>query len=254
MSSTAIPAPPVVVTPSVGLVLDPKLLAVGGAYTGIVPVNLLDIQDVNGNQYYFADRAIELAPAIPLPTGAQLAAQLVPIPHTGSGLVSYKPWLLQVPSFSFHRSLATDMGSFILQNLSGTTLARDMEVQLRASALQGAMFVYRCWQADAAAAWLEVHGTLSLDPGAGVDTVEIKGAQMLNPAQDDTPLEIYCETCQLNWGGPRCGSAQPNECLYSFQSCQVVERIFVTMNDFEKNYGETAANTPLQVINRNRRI
>lgn len=95
---------------------------------------------------------------------------------------------------------------------------------------------------------------MTLDPGNGVDTAEIKGVQLLNPAQDDTPLEIYCETCQLNWGLARCGSTQPNECLYSYQSCQVVERIMVTMNDYEKNYGETTANTPLTVINRSRRI
>lgn len=222
------------------IALAPSLVAVGGAKTGIAPANLLDIQDVNGNQLYIGDRAMMAPPVIPA--------------AGNPSLVQYVPWLIGVPSFTFHRSLATDSGSFVVQNLSGDTFARDLEVRLRASAMQGALFVYRCWQTDAEAAWLEVHGTLSLDPGAGVDVAQFTGSQLLQPAQDDTPLEIYCETCQLQWGGKRCGSTQPNECLYSFQSCQVVERIMVTMNDFEKNYGESSSNLPLQVINRSRRI
>jgi hypothetical protein len=165
----------------------------------------------------------------------------------------YAPWLLSVPSFSFHRSLQTDMGSFILQNLSGDTLSRDFERILRRSALEGALFVWRLWQPDAQASWVEVHGTLSVE-AVGVDTVQLRGAQLLNPSQDDTPLENYCETCQLQWGGPRCGSTQDTECSYSYQTCQVVERIMVVMNDYEKNYGQTLANTAQQVVNRARKI
>jgi hypothetical protein len=212
-----------------------SLKAVGGAHSGIAPANLLDVQDVDGNNYFWADRAMT---ALSVLTAAQ---------------ATYLPWVLSVPSFTFHRSMATDMGSFILQNLSGDSLARDFEKILRKSTLEGAFFVYRLWQSDAEAAWLEVHGTLTVDE-VGVDTVSLKGMQLLNPAQDDTPLENYCETCQLQWGGKRCGSAQTSECLYSFQSCQVVERIMVVMNDYEKNYGETTANSPMQVINRSRRI
>lgn len=165
----------------------------------------------------------------------------------------YLPWLLQVPNFSFYRSLQTGTGSFVIQNVSGDTLSRDAEKLLRASAFEGAFFVYRLWQPDAEAAWIEVHGTLTVDD-VGVDTLTFKAMALLNPAQDDTPLEIYCETCQLQWAGPRCGSTQPTECSYSFQTCQVVERIMVVTNDYEKNYGEATANTALNVINRRRKI
>jgi hypothetical protein len=170
-----------------------------------------------------------------------------------SSPTTYTPWLLSVSQFSFHRSLQTDIGSFVVQNLSGDTLSRDVEKIIRASALEGAFFVYRLWQPDAQASWLEVHGTLTVDE-IGVDTVQLKGSQLLNPSQDDTPLEIYCETCQLQWGGRRCGSTQATECSYSFQTCQVLERIMVTMNDYEKNYGEATANTASNVINRRRKI
>lgn len=170
-----------------------------------------------------------------------------------TGPVSHAPWLLSVPQISFHRSLQTDTGSFVVQNLSGDTLSRDMEKLLRASAFEGALFVYRLWQADAEAAWIEVHGTLSVDD-VGVDTITFKGTQLLNPSQDDTPLENYCETCQLLWGGIRCGASGSTECSYSYQTCQVIERIMVVMNDYEKNYGEGLANTALNVTNRRRLI
>jgi hypothetical protein len=216
------------------ILFGPTLLAVGGARTGIAPANLIDVQDINGNIYYWADRLM-LAPSAF--TGAQTA---------------YLPWLLGVPNFTFNRSTVSNTGNFKVQNVSGNTLARDVETQLRASALEGAFFVYRCWQADAEESWIEVHGTLTLDDN-GVDTVSFKATDIFSCAQDDTPLENYSETCQLTWGLARCGSTQPNECQYSFQSCQVVERIMAAPNNFEKNYGETAANTPLTVINRTRR-
>jgi hypothetical protein len=141
----------------------------------------------------------------------------------------------------------------VIQNLSGDTLSRDFEKIARRSALEGAMFVYRLWQADAQEAWLEVHGTLSVDD-IGVDTVTLKGSQLINPAQDDTPLEIYSETCQLQWGGVRCGATGSTECSYSYQSCQSLARIMVVMNNFETNYGENVADTALNAINRRRII
>lgn len=175
----------------------------------------------------------------------------VPASNGRKGL--YQPWLLDVPSFSLHRSLQTDTGSFVIQNLSGDSLSRDAERILRTSALEGALFVYRLWQAEAEAAWLEVHGTLTVD-AAGPSTITLKGSQLINPSQDDTPLENYCETCQIDWAGKRCGSTQATECQYSFQTCQVVERIMVVLNNFEKNFGSATANVAQKVINRRRKI
>ena len=214
---------------------SPTLLAVGGARTGLPPVNLLDVQDVNGNTYHWADRKITEAAVI------------------GAGNVQYLPWLLSCGPFTYNRSLVTDLGSFTIQNLSGNTLSRDLENTLRATTLEGAQFAYRCWQADAQAAWIYAVGTLSFD-GGDDDTARFKTKPFGDAAQEDTPLEEYCETCQILWAGKRCGSTQPTECQYSFQSCQVVERIMVAPNNFEKNYGETESNVPLLNINRSRRI
>ncbi len=49
------------------------------------------------------------------------------IPGSGIPPAEYLPWLMSVPEITFHRSLQTDMGSFVLQNVSGDTLSRDME-------------------------------------------------------------------------------------------------------------------------------
>jgi hypothetical protein len=170
------------------------------------------------------------------------------------GAGPYLPWLVQVPPFTFHRSLVTDIGAFVIQNLSGDTLSRDFEKIARRSALEGAFFVYRCWQADAQASWLEVHGTLTMG-NTGDDTAQLKGAQLINASEADTPLEIYCETCQIQWAGRRCGSTEDTECQYSYQTCQVIERPFIVQNNFEKNLGESAAAiTTANTINRRRKI
>ena len=215
--------------------LPSSLIPIGGARTGIAPVNLLDVQDANGNNYFWADRKISALSAL---TGVPVA---------------YKAWLLSVPKITFNRSLATDTGNFVIQNVSGNSLARDMETQIRSSAIEGAFFIYRCWQPDAESSWIIFHGTLTLDDGPQ-DTIQLKGKQLLSAAEDDTPLENYCETCQLQWAGARCGSTQSSECNYSFQSCQVVERPMLVLNDYEKNWGETGANTAMTIINRSRRV
>jgi hypothetical protein len=44
------------------------------------------------------------------------------------------------------------------------------------------------------------------------------------------------------------------ECGYSYQSCQSLSRIMCVMNNYETNFGETVANTALNVTNRRRTI
>ncbi|MHB1794611.1 MAG: hypothetical protein ACYCPO_06555 [Acidobacteriaceae bacterium] len=196
---------------------------------------------------------VGLAVYYTLPSSPGLPVYTTPPTLGPNGVWPYEPWLLSVPSFAFHRSLQTDIGSFVVQNVSGDTLSRDVERLLRASAMEGAFFVYRLWQPGAQAAWIEVHGTLSV-ADVGVDTMTLKAAQLLNPSQDDTPLEIYSETCQLNWGQARCGSTAPTECSYSYQTCTSLNRIMIVTNDYEKNFGEATANTAMNVINRRRKI
>jgi hypothetical protein len=217
----------------------PSLQLTGGAQTGLAPCNLLDVLTVEGNLYYWADRAIN-APAI-ITADGNPANQ------------NYLPWLVSVGSWKFHRSMQTDTGSFVIQNVSGDSLQRDFEKIVTASAMEGAFFVYRHWDAGAAAAWIEVHGTLSVQEITDTEA-QLKASQLLDSSQADTPLECYGENCQLLWGSKRCGSTQEVECQYSFQTCQVVERFMGVINSYEKNYGETLANVALTTINRRRQI
>jgi|GEM_PF-1321879 len=205
---------------------------------------ILEIFSGNGNTYYSGD-----------PTRNVDGLAHACIAWISEWPTQYKPWLLSVPEFTFHRSSVTDSGAFVLQNLSGTTLARDMEQIIRASTLEGAMFIYRCWQSDAAAAWREVHGKFTIpDGGVGPDTLTLQASSLSTSADVDAPLLEYSETCQWRWKSPQCGATGSTECGYSYQSCQQIDRILVVLNSYEKNYGETTANVATTTINRRRRI
>lgn len=211
------------------------LLAIGGARTGIAPANLLDVQLLNGENHYWADRKL-----------------VAPSALDGSSQ-SYLPWVVSIPEIKFHRSMTTDAGIFVIQNLSGDSLNRDFETIVTRSSLEGAFFIYRCWQADAMASWKEFHGTLSVQD-IGTEEAQLKGTQTINYSDATTPQAVLSETCQLDWASSRCGSTEPTECSYSAQSCQVIERLVTLTNNFEKNYGEADANIATLTMNRQRRI
>jgi hypothetical protein len=52
----------------------------------------------------------------------------------------------------------------------------------------------------------------------------------------------------------QCGSTQPTPCEQTYDTCQVLERIFVVINNYEKNYGEAIANTATNTVNRTRQF
>jgi hypothetical protein len=216
---------------------SPTLQGVIGAKTGIAPAHLLDVEDCNGNFYYWANRKMS-APCVQGFAGATVA---------------YLPWILSVPNWTFYRSMQTDMGAIEMQNLSGDTLQRDFEKIVRASALEGAQFVYREWQGDAMEATLEVHGTLSIDD-SDPETVKLNCKQLTNPSTDVAPSYVYSEICQWRWGSVQCGSTALTPCSQSYPTCQVIERIFVTINSYEKNFGEATANVATNVVNRIRQF
>lgn len=228
-----------------------QLLTLGAVPTYVMEISLADSVDTGPVVLDASIFVTSLGLAVYYTIPGQPGGVFPPL--AGAGYASYEPWILSVPKFTMNRSLQTDVGEFLIQNLSGDTLARDVEKILRAGTLEGAQFAWRLWQPDAQAQWLRVDGTLAVDSVEN-DAMRLKGMQLLNPSQDDTPLEIYCETCQIQWAGRRCGSTQTTECQYSFQTCQVPSRIMVVLNDYEKNYGETLANTAQQVTNRARKF
>lgn len=223
-----------------------KLMAILASDGGVAPVHLLDVMDCNGNKYYWSNSRIAAYPAInAVTTGEDSGAYVTD--------VDYAPWILSVPSWSFHRSQQTDMGEIQLQYLSGDTLQRDFDRIVRGSALEGAFFVYRYWSAAAEEALREIHGTLRVgDPDA--NSVRLSCRQLLNPSEDVTPRYTECEICAWRWGSAQCGSTSTSECQHTFSTCQVIERIHVNINSYEKNYGEAAADVSTKVVNRARRF
>jgi hypothetical protein len=205
----------------------------------VVAASLLDVQTVDGNIYYWSDRALSGIPAAVTADGTDQD-------------VTYAPWLMSAPTFTFNRSMQTDVGSFTLQNVSGDSVSRDFEKVTRRSALEGAFFIYRYWDVGAEFAWLEVHGTLTVS-GVPSRIAEL-GASQLFSGQDDTPAGTYSESCQLVWGEKRCGATGDTECLYSYKTCQVTERYVGILTNFEQNFAETIAAVPTQVINRRRAL
>ena len=61
-------------------------------------------------------------------------------------------------------------------------------------------------------------------------------------------------SCKLVWKEKRCGATGDIECLYSYRTCQVIEHYVGILNNFEKNFAETIAAVPMQVVNRRRTL
>lgn len=206
---------------------------------GIAPAILLDVQDTNGNCYYWATRPIN-APSVIVATGAPASSD-------------YLPWIVDSGSLTFNRSMQADTGSLTLQNLSGDTLQRDFERIARQTTLEGAIAVYRVWHAAAEAAEMEWHAQISgvkPDP----ERAQLTLKQLNDTSALVTPPRLLCEICQWRWSSPQCGSTQPTPCQQTFSTCQVVERIFAISNPYEKNYGETWATPTTRLMNRKRQV
>jgi hypothetical protein len=207
--------------------------------TGIAPVHLLDVEDVNGNCYYWASRRITAA-SILVATG-------------GSATNPYLPWMVGFGDMTFNRSMATDVGALLLQNLSGDSLQTDFYRIVRKSAIEGAIGVYRRWNAAAQDAEEEFHATLSVDD-SNPSQVSVTLRQLGESSQDITPRYQLCEICQWRWSSAQCGSTASTPCQQTYETCQVLERIFAVTDNFEKNFGETLASVAPNSVNRMRQV
>lgn len=207
--------------------------------TGIATAHLLDVQDVNGNCYYWGSRKI-VAPSVITASG-------------NAANNEYAPWIMSVPQITVNRSMQTSMVSIQMQNLSGTTLERDFSAIVRRSALEGGIAVHREWNAGAQEAEFEFHALVSVDE-SNPTKVNLLLKQINNPSQDIAPARVLCEICQWRWSSIQCGSTQTAPCQQTYGTCQVLGRIFAIINPYEKNYGEAWANVPTTQMNRVRQF
>ncbi|MEZ2347431.1 hypothetical protein [Terriglobus sp. RCC_193] len=206
--------------------------------TGVAPADLLDVQLPSGEVLYWANRRIT-APSVIVADG-------------GTAENEYLPWLVGVPEFSLVGNMDADTAQFEVQNVTGNSMQRDFERIMQRNVINGALFVYRLWQAGAESAWLEVHGTFDL--GSVGITAELDGKDIVDASSADTPEFNYGEICPLEYGELRCGATDVTPCQNTFPTCRVPERALVVLTDFEKDYSETIADVSTRYVDRRRKF
>src|SRR5215510_11728914 len=109
---------------------------------GVIP--LLDIQTVNGFQYWWTDTDVGLYPD----------------KFTGT-MREYLPWLKSVGPFTTSRNFTTDAGDIVIQNLSGNSIRREAWFAMLNDEFEGAFAMLRMWLPQVNAPMFEFHGYLS---------------------------------------------------------------------------------------------
>ena len=223
-------------------------------HSAVAPMGLLDVLDSQGYSYHWAMMAITSAAArgiIPVFIGAT--------PPWNSHLRiddwddTLLPWLLTAGPFTLSRSMQSDVGNFVLQNMSGDTLQRDMNKLITASAFEGALFAYREWNLDSGIVEFEMHGRLTI--GGTEAVAEFQSDQLFNPS-DYQAVELVSETCRWRFGSTACGSTSGTPCQNTYVTCQLAnkERFSAFINNFIEIQAEGLANVSTRDVVRNRQV
>lgn len=170
------------------------------------PLQLLDIQTVGGIVYYWSDFAGTYPSRI------------------GGSSVIYSAYLKICGPFRLSRSMRTDGGEIVVQNLSGNSLDRDVLGQMRAGEFEGALAIFRLWDLELGAAMWEFHGCLTSQE---IDEIEARFSlkQLLDASTVDVPFETYNANCSWLYKSPPCGSTGTAEsCPHTIAACKDATR------------------------------
>jgi hypothetical protein len=211
-----------------GGVLSPPPNRLAGAmarHGAVGPIYLLDVLDANGYSYHWSSESIPSASALgiaPIYTGNPPPWNAAHLRiNTENWDNTYLNWLLQSGPFRLSRSQQSDIGSFILQNMSGDSLKRSMSQLISASAFEGALFAFREWNLDAEAVEFEMHGHLTV---TAIGELAEFGAEQLFNFSDYQGLQLYSETCPWRYASAACGDTTDNPCQQSWQTCRQPSR------------------------------
>jgi phage-related protein len=149
---------------------------------------LLDIQTMDGTQYFWSDYPGIFVSKI---TGAN---QL------------YSPWIKKAGPFRRSKDNTTDAGDIIVQNLSGNTIERDVAKAVTAREFDGAFAVLRVWLPLLDAALDEYHGYLS-DQKPSSEEFRFRLLQLMDASQYDVADDPVQDLCTLDYKSAQCGSA-----------------------------------------------
>jgi hypothetical protein len=222
-------------------------------HSAVAPIQLLDVLDFNGYSYHWSSESIASAAALGCPpvfTGT-------PPPWNSHLMIenwddTYLNWLLEAGPFHLSRSQQSDIGNFVIQNMSGDSLNRSMNKLITATAFEGALFAYREWNLDAATVEFEMHGHLTLI--AVSETVaEFHADQLFNPS-DYQALQLHSETCPWRYASAACGDTTDNPCQQSWQTCRQPSRYGgIVLTKLNVTPPGTSDTSPRDVV-RNRQV
>jgi hypothetical protein len=168
---------------------------------------LVDVQVADGAVFHWSD----FAGVYPVRLGAGPNA-------------AYSAWVKSAGDFQSSRASKSDSGNFVVQNLSGNSIDRDVAALLKGHEFEGALACVRFWDRLEDGSIDEFQGVLT-EPEADDDQVQFRMVQLCDPNQAEIATDVYSETCTLRFKEVRCGSTSPNlTCSKRFIDCTAVER------------------------------
>jgi hypothetical protein len=186
----------------------------------VAPIGLLDVISLDGYSYHWSTHPVASAAALGIPVLFNTGS----VPKWNSFLRvpswndTYLAWLTKAGPFSLQRSMQSNTGAFVLQNVSGNPIQRDMNQIITAMAFEGAVFAFREWNLDAGAAEFEFHGHLSID-GVTEEEAEFSATQLFNPS-DYQGLLTVGETCPWRYASAACADTTNNPCENTWLTCR----------------------------------
>jgi hypothetical protein len=171
-----------------------------------VPVVLLDIQTLDGTQYFWSDFEGTY------PTKFTSASQF------------YNGWIKSGCNFTCTRDMTSNAGDLLLQNISGNTIDRDVAAALKNHEFEGAYAVTRLWIPLLDVAIREFHCSLT-EQNPKEDEAGFRELQLFDPSQYVLAGDVEVETCTFRFKSAQCGSTgSAVACPKSFIACQDVTR------------------------------
>jgi hypothetical protein len=172
-----------------------------------VPVVLLDIQTLDGAQYFWSDYE-----------GSY------PTKFTGA-MQFYNGWIKSGCNFTRTKDMTSNAGDLLLQNISGNTIDRDVAAALKNHEFEGAYAVTRLWIPLLDVAIDEFHCSLT-EQNPKEDEAGARELQLFDPTQFVIAGDVEVETCTFRFKSLQCGSTgSATGCPKRLIDCQDATRL-----------------------------
>jgi hypothetical protein len=167
-------------------------------------VTLVDIQTRDGSLFYYTD----YAGVYPKVLGA-------------AGSIAYVDRVKSAGPLRYSRSLRTDGGDLVLDNVGGNTIDRYTATELKGREFEGAICVLRLWLMPLDAVIHEFHGTLT-DQESDEEQATFRLRQLIDGGEYDVPTDTVSEGCTWRYKSAQCGSVNAAAtCNKTFADCTV---------------------------------